>query len=904
VFDAPTALPKMQAASKVIHRIEFGLPETCEADTGRLYVIRGYCFHPRKRTRSLALRVGEREHAIEESEDFRPDLAQQFADRDECGSSVTSGFFTIFEASRDLAGTRPALFLEIALDDGSREQVEIGHVNFVAPAARAAEVPVATLAICLATWNPAPEAFAKQVDTLIAQEFKDWVCIVNDDDSAKPIYAQIREICARDPRFHVFRNPANQGFYRNFETAMSRVPAGTKFVALCDQDDIWYPEKLSACLAAFKAETQLVYCDMRIVHESGEVIAPSYWTTRRNQYRDLDVLMSANTVTGAASVIRADLLSKLLPFPQRIGGAFHDHWIACCAMVGGGIEYVDRPLYDYIQHGGNVIGHCDFTSVPTLRERLAEILAGLRSWNQLRHRLVTLRYMALEIVNQECRRLRLTAETLRARFGAPAADAPGLAPFLPPNPWGIALSMHHFLPRFRRDVTGNAELRLGLSLAIRRLNQYYVRRRALRIVERMRFSGPHGTADRAVGERLLAFAAKIAPLQLNASQTTPRRINLVIPEINFDIFFGGYIGKFNLARKLAEAGYRVRLVVVDWCVGTPERWRTQVQRYDGLAGFFDYVEVANCSDREVKLEVNPADAFIATTWWTAHIADTAMQQLAQSGVRRGFVYLIQEFEPFTFPMGALYALAEQSYTLPHQAIFSTALLEEFFRHNKFGVFASRTGDSDAAVHFENAILKAKVDREVLVARKKRKLLFYSRPEVHAARNMFDVAMLALNRAIAQSAFADEPWEFHGVGSAHGDIEFEAGGTLKMLGKLSLDAYRALLPDYDLGLSLMYTPHPSLVPLEMAAAGMVCVTNTCLNKTADRLTAISSNLVAAEPSIEGVAAALVLAAKRVGDIDARMRGGAVNWASTWDVAFHREFMQRLGSWLGPADRAGT
>lgn len=903
MFDAPTALAKTQTMSDVIHRIESGLPEVCEADTGRLYVIRGYCFHPRKRTRSLALRVGDREHAIEESQDFRSDIAQQFADRDECGSSVTSGFFTILEAPRDLAGTRHTLFLDIGLDDGSHETVDIGQVNFVAPVPRAAEVPVAALAICLATWNPAPEAFAKQVDTLIAQEFRDWVCIVNDDDSARAIFAQIQKICARDPRFHVFRNPVNQGFYRNFETAIGRVPAGTKFVALCDQDDVWYPEKLSACLAAFKAETQLVYCDMRIVHESGEVIAPSYWTTRRNQYRDLDVLMSANTVTGAASVFRAGLLPRLLPFPQRIGGAFHDHWIACCALVGGGIEYVDRPLYDYIQHGTNVIGHCDFTAVPTLRERMAEALGGLRSWNHLRHRLVTLRYMALEIVNQECRRLRLIAETLRARFGL--AAAPGLAPFLPPNPWGFALSMRHFLPRFRRDVTGNAELRLGVSLAIRRLNQYYVRRRAPRIVERLRFSGPHGTVDRAVGERLLTFTGKIAPLKLDLRQHAPRRINLVIPEINFDVFFGGYIGKFNLARKLAEAGYRVRLVVVDWCGGTPERWRTQVQRYEGLAGFFNYVEVADCSDREARLDVSHDDAFIATTWWTAHIVDAALKQLAQAGgTRRDFVYLIQEFEPFTFPMGALYALAEQSYTFPHRAVFSTALLEEFFRDRKISVFAPRGSEANAAMHFDNAILKATVDREVLAARRRHKLLFYSRPEVHAARNMFDTAMLALNQAIAQGAFADEPWEFHGVGSAHGDIEFEAGGTLKMLGKLSLDEYRALLPKYDVGLSLMYTPHPSLVPLEMAAAGMLCVTNTCLNKTAARLEAISTNLVAAEPTIEGVATALAQAAKRVGNIDARLRGSAVNWPSSWDVAFHQEFMQRMGSWLGPAERGGA
>ena len=52
---------------------------------------------------------------------------------------------------------------------------------------------------------------------------------------------------------------------------------------------------------------------------------------------------------------------------------------------------------------------------------------------------------------------------------------------------------------------------------------------------------------------------------------------------------------------------------------------------------------------------------------------------------------------------------------------------------------------------------------------------------------------------------------------------------------------------------MYTPHPSLVPIEMASAGMLTVTNTFENKTAEALAAISANLIAAEPTIEAVAA---------------------------------------------------
>src|SRR5581483_8108432 len=33
-------------------------------------------------------------------------------------------------------------------------------------------------------------------------------------------------------------------------------------------------------------------------------------------------------------------------------------WIGAVALALGRIGYADRPLYDYVQHGRNVIGHC------------------------------------------------------------------------------------------------------------------------------------------------------------------------------------------------------------------------------------------------------------------------------------------------------------------------------------------------------------------------------------------------------------------------------------------------------------------------------------------------------------------------------------------------------------------
>ena len=359
--------------------------------------------------------------------------------------------------------------------------------------------------------------------------------------------------------------------------------------------------------------------------------------------------------------------------------------------------------------------------------------------------------------------------------------------------------------------------------------------------------GPYLRETISQASALHRLEEKIAPLKLEIDSNAPARINLVIPEINFRTFFGGYIAKFNLAQKLINAGHPLRFVIVDACDIDGRGWRKMVAEYEGIENIFDHAEVAYCFDRNQVLVVSPQDKIIATTWWTAHIAHKMTRMLGQEK----YLYLIQEYEPFTFPMGAYFAIARQSYAFPHQALFSSPQLLEYFKQQKIGVFGEIRGEEVEAMSFENAIVQ--FDPEQLFQNRKTgeyKLLFYARPEAHAARNMFEVAYLALKKAIEAGHFDGANWTFHGIGSRHADIPLPKGHTLKMLGKFGLDEYKQRLLEYDLGLSLMYTPHPSLLPLEMAAAGMWMVSNECENKTQETFSQLSSNMLAAPATIEG------------------------------------------------------
>ena len=88
----------------------------------------------------------------------------------------------------------------------------------------------------------------------------------------------------------------------------------------------------------------------------GRILSETYWRYRANNYTDFTSLVITNAITGAAALFRRELAERALPFPPPHGDIFHDHWLALVAMATGDIRYVDRPLYDYVQHSMAALG--------------------------------------------------------------------------------------------------------------------------------------------------------------------------------------------------------------------------------------------------------------------------------------------------------------------------------------------------------------------------------------------------------------------------------------------------------------------------------------------------------------------------------------------------------------------
>ena len=897
------------------------LPASLHTGLGNALLVRGWAYAPRGRIRLLDLMVGDVRHPVTDHSQPRPDVLEAETARDPESHSFFSGFEASLSIPPVTAPLDVTLRLQVVTREGDVLDHPLGTIRLL-PGDGSAPLVITwpgegpRVAICMATYQPPLDLFAAQVASIKAQTHENWICIVSDDASPDAVVARMTQLLD-DPRFVFVRNPDRLDFYGNFERALRAVPADTDLVALSDQDDRWHADKLATLIAAMDEGTALAYADVRVVDRDGILRSDTFWVKRRNNYTSLPSLMAANTVMGAASLFRASLLRRVLPFPERLASAYHDHWIALNALAAGRIRYIDRPLHDYIQHGNNVIGDTYHADAQGLAAAGRSVLSAVVHRGPLAHTLRAILVKATEDRQSLVAQKAVLAQLLLARHPDARTSVRRVLRRL--------TRLTRLGPALRERVLAAAERRPTLNYeghflravlvsrgrqavygALRGPQQRRLKRRRLIHGVRHLMAGadpaaPIDFSHSGTGRDIPAMSFglvgdifhSVTPPRLRVSSEQPPRVNLLLATINFDYLFGGYLGMFNLALRLRRDGHAVRIVLLDETDVQLGAWRRRIAGYPGVGHLFDEVEVAYRHDRTMPLDVSPRDRFVATSGWSAHVAHKAEALLG----RDRFLFLIQEYEPFFGPMNTTTALLRQAYDFPQFGLFSTEILREYFEREKIGLFEALDGREHSAV-FSNAIQRFSPTRAEL-GRHSRRILFYARPEHHNARNMFEMGLAALVTLFSDPAVVAAGWTAHGIGSIHtaNRLELVPGTFLRMVPKTSLQDYAAMLPGFDVGLSLMLTPHPSLVPLEMAAAGMPTVTNTFANKTAEALSAISPNLIGVKPTLDGIVAGLRTAIARVDDVEARLAGArAMTWPTDWETAFPAEAMAKVNAFL--------
>jgi hypothetical protein len=366
----------------------------------------------------------------------------------------------------------------------------------------------------------------------------------------------------------------------------------------------------------------------------------------------------------------------------------------------------------------------------------------------------------------------------------------------------------------------------------------------------------------------------VVPLNLRidpALQATPT-LNVLIPALTPAGMSGGPNTAIQIAGRMAAAGVPVRLVSIDAAAAPDATVLAHVASLTGLARLPNLSIVCH-ADRTRPLTIGASDVFFATAWWSAQMVKLA---LPVTGPRR-FLYQIAEFEPALYPASSEFALALETYSLDFHGLICESLIGDYLRDHAIGRFAE-PGFIERCAVFEPAVDRTRFHPEPH-PREPRRLLFYCRP-TKARRNLSELGLHALRRAVTDGVFDGALWEMLFIGEDLPALALGKGLVIRAAPWLGYDEYAALLRRSDVLLSLMLSPHTSYPPLEFAACGGIAIHNSYATKTAARLAALSPDIVAVEPTVDGIVAGLRAA---VAALDRPRPAAPSQLPASWDDA---------------------
>lgn len=254
--------------------------------------------------------------------------------------------------------------------------------------------------IAMATFNG--EAYIReQLNSLAGQSLLPYELVVCDDGSSDRTLDILQEF-EKEALFpvRIYRNPSRLGFADNFLQAASKCSG--EWVAFCDQDDIWFSEKLVTVNEAIEHSSA---SDLMLVTHSVQMASEDLSLRNGGQPRSRkDRIAGLNTWSAAAlggvnklrshkdrtlgpnchpgfwglpgftCVFRRELVAcfdwKVRPrsYHGNYPSQFHDNWICMLANALGSVHHIAKPLVIYRRHDAALTGDYERKS---LGERIA-----------------------------------------------------------------------------------------------------------------------------------------------------------------------------------------------------------------------------------------------------------------------------------------------------------------------------------------------------------------------------------------------------------------------------------------------------------------------------------------------------------------------------------------------------
>ena len=214
------------------------------------------------------------------------------------------------------------------------------------------------ISVVMATYNGA-QFLQEQIESILLQTIQPSEIIICDDGSVDGTKAILKSY-ATNGLIQFYENETTLGVVDNFKKGVLLAQTGN-YIAFCDQDDIWMPQKLETLqneLMQLEKDEQnenlpcIVYSDLILIDDKKNVLNKSFWNELYHDVHEhcLSTLLFGNFVTGCSVMMNGASRTYFLNTPKDI---LHDVWLAFVGNAIGKIKAVSTPLIYYRQHAQN-----------------------------------------------------------------------------------------------------------------------------------------------------------------------------------------------------------------------------------------------------------------------------------------------------------------------------------------------------------------------------------------------------------------------------------------------------------------------------------------------------------------------------------------------------------------------
>lgn len=194
--------------------------------------------------------------------------------------------------------------------------------------------------VIMSTYN-GQKYLKQQMDSILAQNYPNVDIVVRDDGSTDATNDILTGYTSKE-NVDVIKGD-NEGFCKSFYDALQSADE-SEYYAFCDQDDIWYPEKLTTAYNWLRKQCRdiplLYYCHLREIDENGDTIGKKQLDAGSVS---LPRIMTGTFGEGMAMVINRKCRDMMLEMnPENMDA--HD-WAASAIALGMGKVYIDEDVY-------------------------------------------------------------------------------------------------------------------------------------------------------------------------------------------------------------------------------------------------------------------------------------------------------------------------------------------------------------------------------------------------------------------------------------------------------------------------------------------------------------------------------------------------------------------------------